>query len=265
MTRIFTLLAAALLISLLAFGSHGASGQAESTAAATMEGTAEAISLSNGLTLENKVSNEETAKPKIVVKVSKPVLSGATGAVVDNFNAAVDDIVKKSVTDFKTQTIQDEATATLPPEIASLGSFVQLSYEALTTTDNLISIKFTVGFYSAGAAHPNAYTVPLNYDLKAGHVLALAELFKPNANYLKTISDYSIKTLKAAGNLEFPEGATSLAENYQSYNITAGGLQINFDPYQVMPYAAGFQQVVIPYEALKAIINPDGALAQFMK
>jgi hypothetical protein len=43
------------------------------------------------------------------------------------------------------------------------------------------------------------------------------------------------------------------------------GLGINFDSYQVGPYAAGPQFVLVPYSALKDLINPEGPIAQFAK
>jgi hypothetical protein len=95
-------------------------------------------------------------------------------------------------------------------------------------------------------------------------VLTLADLFKPNTNYLQAISDYSIKTLQAAGKLDFPEGAQPKPENYQGWNIRKDGLQINFDDYQVTPHAVGPQTVIIPYSALTSLINPKGPLAQFI-
>ena len=54
-------------------------------------------------------------------------------------------------------------------------------------------------------------------------------------------------------------------ENYRSWNITPKGLQITFDDYQVTPHAAGPQQVLVPYATLKALIDPAGPLAEFIK
>jgi hypothetical protein len=53
--------------------------------------------------------------------------------------------------------------------------------------------------------------------------------------------------------------------NYQSWSITRRGLGINFDSYQVGPYAAGPQFVLVPYSTLKDLINPEGPVAQFAK
>ena len=60
-------------------------------------------------------------------------------------------------------------------------------------------------------------------------------------------------------------GAGASAKNFESWTITKKGLGINFDAYQVGPYAAGPQYVLVPYSALKDMINPDGPVGQFVK
>jgi hypothetical protein len=42
-------------------------------------------------------------------------------------------------------------------------------------------------------------------------------------------------------------------------------LWVTFDPYQVAPYAAGPQYVLVPYSALKDIIKADGPIAGLAK
>ena len=59
------------------------------------------------------------------------------------------------------------------------------------------------------------------------------------------------------------DGAAPTAKNYESWTITKQGLGINFDAYQVGPYAAGPQFVMVPYSALKDLIKPDGPVAAF--
>ena len=61
------------------------------------------------------------------------------------------------------------------------------------------------------------------------------------------------------------EGAGPNPKNYQSWTITRRGLGVNFDAYQVGPYVAGPQFVLIPYAAIKHIIKPDGPLAPYVK
>ncbi len=118
------------------------------------------------------------------------------------------------------------------------------------------SFKFDFSFYSDGAAHPGSYSITLNYDLDQGKELALANLFLPNADYLGSISNYCIAELGKQPFFEgpFADGAQPTPENYSRWNITPDGLMITFDNGQVGPYAAGPQQVLVPYSALRGIL-----------
>ena len=103
--------------------------------------------------------------------------------------------------------------------------------------------------------------------------MRLADLFKPGAKYLKVISDFCIKDLQKQSkahddmldNESIQDGAGPDIKNYRSWTITKKGLGINFDAYQVGPYVAGPQFVVVPYSALKDIIKPDGPIGSFVK
>ena len=144
-----------------------------------------------------------------------------------------------------------------------------IGYEIALAQDDLVSVRFDVGSYYQGAAHPNSYTHVVNYDLKNGKPIKLADLFQPGAKYLQAISAFCIAELKKQsgekGLLEdqIKEGAAPTAKNYQSWTISKKGLGINFDAYQVGPYAAGPQFVLVPYSALKDLIKPDGPIGQF--
>jgi hypothetical protein len=146
-----------------------------------------------------------------------------------------------------------------------------VAYTLILAQDDLISVKFDVGSYYQGAAHPNSYSDVINYDLKNGKQLKLSDLFKPGAKYLHAIADYSIADLKKQATAkgltdeEIASGAAPQAKNYERWNIMKTGIGISFDAYQVGPYAAGPQFVTVPYSALKDMINPEGPIAQFAK
>lgn len=217
------------------------------------------ITLKEGLTLDNEHSSETIETPKLTIEIDKPVLKG-DAALVDNFNAAAEQIIEDTAGSFKSDTLQYQTGSDLPPEIAALGSYIDVGYQFFTPTESLLSISFGVNWYSAGAAHPNSYSRTLNYDFDNGTVLALADLFKPDAQFLEALSAYSIQVLTEKGTLMFPDGAQPTDENYQNWNLAPDGLLITFDDYQVAPHAAGPQQVVIPYAELTDLIDPDGVL-----
>lgn len=156
--------------------------------------------------------------------------------------------------------------------LGPVGSYYESDYAVTLATNDLVSIAFGISFFGEGAAHPNHYTVVFNYDLSAGKQLKLADLFKPNSDYLKVISDYAINDLTeqlreqtSGGDPDtdwIREGAGPKDENYKSWNLSDKGLEITFDAYQVASYAAGPHEVIIPLSALKDVIDPNGPLGR---
>jgi len=133
---------------------------------------------------------------------------------------------------------------------------------------DILSIYFETSAY-IGGAHPSQYHTTLNYDLTTGRTLALADLFRPGIDAVQSVADYCINDLRQRQDMLFPDYATTGAapqpENYQAWNVTSLGLLITFDEYQVAPYAAGPQTVLIPYPALETLLDPLGPLGLLAK
>jgi hypothetical protein len=212
-----------------------------------------------GLKLNPQVTQEKSDQPKYEMQVRAPYLEGAAGARVEAFNQAVDAFVESVVKSFK-RSAQEAEAAALP---VTQGSSLYLDYMVTGLVNGVLSVRLEAEFYTAGAAHPGHYSYTINYDVEAGKLLVLSDLFKPGADYLKTIADYCVQDLNKRATLAFVEGAQPKAENYGRWNLQPDGLVIIFAEYQVAPYAAGQQVVLIPYSALREVINPQGPLAPF--
>jgi len=239
----------------------------------------EPIEFSNGAEIASKQIKESNKKLKYEVSAAYPQLTGVTDPNYDKFNQAVRSLITRKVGDFKkemTPSADDELAPDENPVIdESLGSDITVDYEVALAKDDLIAIQFTVSSYSAGAAHPNSYTDVVNFDLKNGKQLKLGDLFLPGAKYLQTLSTFSIQELKKQAKAQggygamdddwINRGAGAEQTNYDNWTITKKGLGITFDPYQVAAYAAGPQNVLVPYSAIKDIAKPDGMLGQFLK
>lgn len=237
----------------------------------------EPIEFSSGVEITSKPIKETNKKLKYEIDAEYPQATGASDSRFDKFNQEAKNLATGEVAKFRKDMAEwaaDQAELE-NQEPSTLSSSLNIGYNISLATDDLISTKFDVGTYLQGAAHPNSHSRVLNYDVKTGKPLRLADLFKPGAKYLQTISAYSIKELKKQSQSKGGEpmfddesvqkGAGPNPENYKSWMITKKGLGINFDTYQIAPHAAGPQYVLIPYSALKDIINPDGPLARFVK
>jgi len=218
-----------------------------------------------------KVIRETNKEKHYTVEAEYPQIEGDPR--FDSFNREARGLVTKDVAAFKTAETAETAEESEPGSVLAdeaQDSSFDIGYEIRYATDDLISVEFSEGEYSRGAAHPNSLTTVLNYDVKSGKKLALADLFNAKSNYLSVISAYCIKALKDQSKKDKDSilddemlklGASPRADNYRAWSITKKGLWITFDPYQVAPYAAGPQYVLVPYSALKDIIKPDGPVA----
>lgn len=218
-----------------------------------------------GLRLITKQQAEENKKLKFSTEVAFPQLAGAD-ARAEKFNKTISEMISKDLKSFKEENKEGMQEAASSKDDRP-GYSMDISYSVAHADKNLISLLFTSYSYTGGA-HGGTGSAAVNYDLNRGEMLKLSDLFQPNANYLKVLSDYCIKEVKEL-NVSDDEwirnGAGPKLENYESWNITPQGLQITFDAYQVASYAAGPQEIVIPYSVLKPIIKPDGPLAVFVK
>jgi hypothetical protein len=232
----------------------------------------EPITFTGDVDLVAKQIKENNKKLNYQIAAQYPQLSGGNNPNLEKFNQAARAAVTKKVAGFKKDMTPEagENTEETRPE-DSMGSDLTISYTVVLAQDDLVSVEFDVSSYFQGAAHPNSYSETFNYDLKNGKQLKLADLFKPGAKYLQAIANYCVADLKKQATEkglmaeEIEKGAAAKADNYQGWTITKRGLGIYFDPYQVGPYAAGPQFVLVPYSDLKDLINPDGPVGQFAK
>ncbi len=244
-----------------------------SSKAAAFSLTQEPIEFTNGVEIIARQIKENNKKLKYEIDAEYPQLTGSTDPNFEKFNQAARGLVTKQVSGFRKQMVDSAGEEN--PVGSETGSDLGAGYTIALAKDDLISVQFDIGGYSAGAAHPNSYTDVINFDLRSGKQLKLVDLFKPGAKYLQALSAYCIQDLKKQSKQKGEDGMLDDdwiqrgtgpdANNFRSWTITKNGLGINFDSYQVAPYAAGPQFVRVPYSALKDIIKPDGPVAQFAK
>lgn len=230
------------------------------------------VSFTNGTQIINRQLSESVKAKRLDLTAEYPELTGGTN--VAGFNQLVKSRVTKELADFKRQMMSLSA-ADLKMLPQGVNNYMDIGYNIEYADNNLISVSFLEGNF-AGGVHPNYNYFTITYDLKNGREIKLSELFKPGAKYLQAVSAYATKDLQGRKMPDsdenmglaqdiFAEGATAKAENYRNWNITKKGLMFTFDPYQVGPYAAGSQTVIVPYSQLKEIAKADGALMKMMK
>ncbi len=243
----------------------------------------EPIEFSNSVEIVSRQIKENNRKLRYEINIDYPQLTGSADPNYEKFNQTIRSLVNKRTSEFKKEMLPDPKDESRPdeerpanePDPESVGSDIAIGYSIALAKDDLISVEFTVSSYSAGAAHPNSHTEVVNFDLKNGKQLKLADLFLPGSKYLQTLATYCVQALTRQAQAEGPDGmldeawiqrgAAAESTNYENWTITRKGLGVTFDPYQVAAYAAGPQHVSAPYAALQGIIKPDGPVGQFVK
>jgi hypothetical protein len=228
--------------------------------AATQTTTASANS-NPSATVTSMHFDETGEAPNYTITGEVPTIVASTDPNVQAFNSLTYGLYQLFVADFKTS-LQD-ASAT--PIMA--GSSLDVKYKIVSPPGSIISIKYEILGFMDGAAHPYHLNPTITFNLATGKELTLDNLFLPGSNYLQGIADYcrSELTTRNIGFEMFANGADPLPENYQNWNITPDGLMITFTEYQVAAYAAGPQEVTIPYSTLKTAIDPQSPLGKFIQ
>ena len=190
--------------------------------------------------------------PTIAI-MSHPDLAKEANAVVTTF---VEDIIVNF-----TKNISEPFDNTA---LAGLTSDLSMRFTAQLVSPTIISIRFDISEYYAGAAHPNSRIRELNYDMEEHRILATSDLFASSTDALPFLSDFTRTQLEHAPNASFDEsrhellllGTEPTIENFANIALNESGLVVFFNPYQIAPYARGSQTVPIPLEALNQLLIP---------
>lgn len=230
--------------------------------------TEQIIEFANGAKLVDKTIRDDNKAKRSENFSRYPELTGINSPSQKSFNETVKKIVDQANDEYKKFLLDmsDEDIKSLPGE---MNLDHQFDYDVVLANDDFVSLNFS-NYVFEGGAHGSTNISSINYDLKTNRQLKLADVFEPNSNYLKTISEYSIADLKPRLSEMSDEdwikkGAEANEENYETWNLTKKGLMITFNAYQVAAYAAGPQTVIIPYDKLKPILRKDGIAASLVK
>ncbi len=170
---------------------------------------------------------------------------------VENIDNELKSFVEGQVNDFK-------SIEYVPYGGNNLQYYFFLEYFYSRFNKNIISFKFNSEYFTGGA-HPNHDIMCFTYNLQNGKKMELADFFIENSDFLKRISDYSVNSLmqnEYADEEWIKEGAGENIDNFQRFIVTENSFVFYFPPYQVAPYAAGEQQIIISFSELKDILNP---------
>lgn len=119
---------------------------------------------------------------------------------------------------------------------------------------DVISIMFNVYSYTGGA-HGGLLIDVQNYDLKSGKRLELKDLFADPDKAIAILSQISALKLREtlgedAEEEMINEGTAPEPDNFANLSLLPDGVAVEFQPYQVGPWAIGQQHVNVSLEEL---------------
>ena len=228
------------------------------------------IGLTGNRRIETKYIKEKSVRRRFEIDASYPQIVGRNTPGARGFNLLAKQSVIEPLAEFRK--MMQHQTAEDIKHLRDEGNTFTASPEIKFADDHLISVVYFYSENSNGMPRSFDYIGTLNYDLEKNRELKLADLFKPGAKYLETISAYCLKILQSrtpenGQKLADSNGVISVkadAENY-NWNLMKKGLLISFEEYEIVPISAGTQSVLIPYSEFKNIAKPNGVLAKMMK
>ena len=144
-------------------------------------------------------------------------------------------------------------------------NYLTFDYDLTYSDQRLFSFLLTFDQYIAMSAHPFPFSQALNYDAWNGVFLSLEDLFLPGTDYFNEIGSLLDPVLDEKGFGYQVGTAADVMLAQENWNLLTEGLRINFDVYEVAPYAAGPQFILIPWGDLAGILDTNGPAAGFIE
>ena len=123
------------------------------------------------------------------------------------------------------------------------------SFEVSLNQDNLLSIT-QLDYANTYGAHPNTLKSSKTFNLAENKALTLSEVLGTNAadtdSYVKEKFDAYVK--ETVGELlEYYQQNSEKALSAVNFCLTEDALVLYYNPYDILPYAAGSPEVKVPY------------------
>ena len=220
--------------------------------------------------LESKSPKLEGIDIESIIEYEDYYVLGVHYPVTENekINTAINGFIQEQVNEFKASAKEFFEGPPPPGGFSSWKYELNIDYEVNRPSKDFVCFKFDINLYTGGA-NMIRFIKTYTFNFETGKELVLADIFKPESDYLNIISGLSIKQLTEkifdSGLIEktsFAEdwvktGAGPTEKNFSNFSFTDNSVIFYFEKYQVVAGAFGPQQVEIPFEQLKAVLNPE--------
>lgn len=135
------------------------------------------------------------------------------------------------------------------------------SYELKTNERGILSLSI-INYAFSGGAHGLTITKSLTFDVQTGRVYELKDLFKPNSDYVKILSEIIRKQI-IARNIPLLNEFKGIQPN-QDFYIADKALVVYFQLYELTAYVYGFTYFPISVYEIQDIIDENGPLGKMI-
>lgn len=207
----------------------------------------------NALALDIEKRHAQDASPKYEVELSWPYVG------VEAIDRDVETWVKQTAEDFR-------AMADAENDPAQTAWTFEIDYEVMRNDAQVLALAFNISAYTGGA-HGSLDLVTRNYRLPEGVRLDLRELLD-GERALAKLSEWAIADLEkqlggddgVADSDWIRTGAAAEWNAFAAFLLLPDSLRIEFQPYQVGPWAIGPQTVSIPLSALAGFLREGSSV-----
>lgn len=134
-------------------------------------------------------------------------------------------------------------------------------FEIKTNERGILSLSI-INYTFSGGAHGLTIVKSLTFDVQTGRTFQLSDLFKPNSNYILTLSEI-IKEQIAEREIVLLQEFTAIRPD-QDYYIADKALVIYFQQYEIAAYVYGILYFPISVYEIQDIIDENGPLGRML-
>ncbi len=210
-------------------------------------------------TIEIKTLNysNSTADSSVFINIDYPQIAGLENISVEQkINNFLEEEFKQSIPWYE-ESLND--TSYFEDSDYFMQYSFETGYKVEYNSKKFISIVLN-HYQFTGGAHGNYFALGYNIRLSDGKVLTLKDIVKRDSfDILKDeceqaiLESYHVRTLMEAGLFE----DEIILEDEQDFYITPTALVLQFDPYEIGPYAMGEIIAEIPFTKIKDILKDN--------
>ncbi len=173
------------------------------------------------------------------------IIAGASSSAIQKMNQHIYNLVNKLI-------VEQEYYKS--PQTTQVNGY----FEIKTNERGILSLSIINYTYHYHAAHGLTIIKSLTFNIKTGKSYQLYELFKPETDYIKILSEIIKRQIKERNILLLDE-FKGVNPN-QDYYIADKALVIYYQLYELTAYVFGFPQFPISVYEIQDIIDEDGPL-----